>query len=201
MACARAHSSLCISAAPWFSSFSQQLKFHTDCFFPWPPRCLPMNKFWCHYHFNRSISLKFGDVCKQKICSSGVCTGRTFHCSRRHVTRLQRGLKPLSLSLLCSRNTTSLFASFLVFVSENKMIRCGSTKEWESASRMLEMLLLLHAAIFISIMRHWQNNICRKWNADGVGRATVINLSGFCILSDRAKRIPPAEANGKQSEW
>jgi hypothetical protein len=61
-----------------------------------------------------------------------------------------------------------------------------------------EMLLLLHAAIFISIMRHWQNNIWRKWNADGVGRATVINLSGFCILSD--ERIPPAEANGKQSE-
>jgi hypothetical protein len=51
----------------------------------------------------------------------------------------------------------------------------------------------------IYINNDWQNNIWRKWNADGVGRATIINLSEFCILSDRAKKFRP-EANAKQSE-
>lgn len=148
-------SSLFVFQPPWFSSFSANRAeiSHRLRFFQSTARRLPMNKFWCHYHFNRSISLKFGDVCKQKICFSGAQSAQGGPLiAVRGMWRAFKEGETSSLSLL--RIQLPLFASFLVFVHENEMIRCGSQEEKNGnpSSAMLERCFCMLQYLCINIM-------------------------------------------------
>lgn len=196
--CARALVTFHFSRTDFRHFRSGTLKFHTDCFFSKHQRVrerrLPMNKFWCHYHFNRSISLKFGDVCKQKICSSGVLAHRARRAdlslqSEGYVTRLQRGWNLSSLSYRIQPPLFASSSSSLCSREWNDTLRLTRAKEYGIAYQGNARDAFACCNIYIN--NDWQNNIWRERNADGVGRACTNKFERILHFIRSSQEIPP----------